>query len=367
MSKYLSRVLIFICLSLSRICLSGQTLPERQETLPTEKYANPNCNGIKSQNVRVVFYNTENLYDPYDDTTKLDNEFTAKGKNRWTFSKFSVKLAHLAKTMMAIGGHDLPALIGLSEIENRYVMNKIIYESPLKKLHYRFIHYESPDARGIDVALLYRPEKFKLISSLAIRIQFPFDTNLRTRDILYVRGILFQEDTLHVFVNHWPSRLGGMIESEVKRKFVASVLKEYVDSILRNNNQSNILIMGDFNDEPDQPSIKEILHSGPVHQDIHPDELVNLMYDQQKDWTHGTIKYQGKWTIIDQFIVSGSMISNETGLCTSPKDARIFQPDFLMEKETTFLGSKPLRTYAGPRYIGGFSDHLPIYLDIWKR
>ena len=358
-------IILFFCLFCT--FLPGQFSSGKQENSTTEKRAKSICSDDKRQNVRVVFYNTENLYDPYNDTTKLDDEFTAKGKKKWTYSKFSFKLTHLAKTMMAIGGHDLPALIGLSEIENRYVMNKIIYESPLKKFHYRFIHYESPDARGIDVALLYRPEKFKPISSRAIRIRFPSDTNLRTREILYVRGILFRKDTLHIFVNHWPSRLGGIIESECRRKFVASVLRGCVDTMFKKNTHINILIMGDFNDEPDQPSIKEVLHAVPYNNATQPDELVNLMYDQQKDWLHGTIKYQGKWTIIDQFIVSGWMINNEDGLHTSPNDARIFQADFLMEKETTFLGSKPLRTYAGPRYIGGFSDHLPIYLDIWKR
>jgi endonuclease/exonuclease/phosphatase family metal-dependent hydrolase len=362
-----NRVFIFLLFCFSIICVFAKVLPEKHKTFTTEKYAKVDDSLYKSQNVRIVFYNTENLYDPYDDTTKLDDEFTVKGKKRWTYGKFSIKLTHFAKTMMAIGGNDLPALIGLSEIENRYVMNKIIYETPLKKFHYRFVHHESPDARGIDVALLYRPEKFQVISSRAIRILFPFDTSIRTREILYVRGILFHEDTLHVFVNHWPSKLGGVIVSETRRKFVASVLRKCVDSIFQKHPKANILIMGDFNDEPDQPSIKDVLRAGPINSDTRPDELVNLMCEKQKDWNHGTIKFQGKWTIIDQFIVSSSLIGNDMGLHTSEQDARIFQGDFLMEKETTFLGSKPLRTYAGPRYIGGFSDHLPIYLDIRKR
>ena len=125
--------------------------------------------------------------------------------------------------------------------------------------------------------------------------------------------------------------------------------------------------MGDFNDEPDQPSILEVLQARPVHPGLHPDELVNMMSEFQQDWSHGTHKFQGKWTVIDQFMVSGTIFNSTAGLSTSSEDVRIFQPDFLLEKETVFLGSKPLRTYAGPRYTGGFSDHLPIYLDIWKR
>jgi len=333
----------------------------------TEKRARLTFGTDKSQIVRIVFYNTENFYDPYNDTTKLDDEFTAKGKKRWTYSKFSIKLTHLAKTLMALGEGGLPALIGLSEIENRYVMKKIVNESPLKKFRYRYVHYESPDARGIDVALLYRPDLFTMISSRAIRIRFPSDTALKTRDILYVRGIFFHEDTIHVFVNHWPSKLGGISESESRRKYVASVLRKCVDTLFQKNPESNILIMGDFNDEPDQPSINEVLGARPIHPGCRPDELVNLMCDKQQDWTHGTHKFQGKWTIIDQFMVSGSLIIKTSGLHASPEDARIFNPDFLLEKETTFLGTKPLRTYAGPHYIGGFSDHLPIYLDIRKR
>ena len=177
---------------------SGQPSPKRRVTVYTEKCAKSNPDNLKSQNVRIVFYNTENLYDPYDDTTKQDEDFTFKGKKRWTYSRFFVKLTHFAKIMLAIGEGDLPAIIGLCEIENRYVMNRIIFDSPLKKFRYRFIHYDSPDVRGIDVALLYRPEKLSVISSRAIRIRFPFDTSLRTRDILYVRGMLFGADTLHI-------------------------------------------------------------------------------------------------------------------------------------------------------------------------
>ena len=142
------------------------------------------------QNVRIAFYNTENLYDPYDDTTTLDNEFTREGLKHWTYGKFRAKLNHLAKTMIAMMGNDTLAFIGLCEVENKYVLNKLVYDSPLKSWHYRIIHHDSPDARGVDVAALYHPKKLTIIKYRYITVTFPFDTLSKTRDILYMKGLL---------------------------------------------------------------------------------------------------------------------------------------------------------------------------------
>ncbi|MCX6243732.1 MAG: endonuclease [Bacteroidetes bacterium] len=319
----------------------------------------------KSQIVRVVFYNLENLYDPYDDTTRLDDEFTSKGAKRWTYSKFLLKLNHVAKTFLAIGGWEPPAIIGMCELENRYVLNKLIYETPIKRYGYKFIHYDSPDARGIDVALLYRLDRFKVIHSKNIRISFPFDTMMRTRDILYVKGILFTTDTVNIFVNHWPSRRGGFKESVPKRMLVAGKLRSLLDSLLHHDKQSKIIIMGDFNDEPDQPSIREVLHATEFTPATTSDSIVNLMIPKMRDQYSGTYKFQGKWSIIDQFMVSGSLLLDEKGVRTSPESVHIFNSGFLTEEDERFFGTRPQRTYAGPRYLGGFSDHLPIYLDLW--
>jgi hypothetical protein len=366
MISTITRTFITFNLVFFSVCCYSRIIPGNPDSSLTEKCAKPDSGKKKSQNVRIVFYNTENLYDPYDDTTRLDDEFTSRGSKRWGYSKFLVKLSHFGKTILAMGNPETPAIIGLCEVENRYVLNKIIYESPLRNFHYKLIQYDSPDARGIDVAMLYRPERFKPISSKAIRIIFPSDENIRTRDILYVRGILFGTDTLHLFVNHWPSKFGGVVASEPRRKVVAGILRGYVDSLFAVDKNSNIVIMGDFNDEPDQPSVREVLGAGPWQQDTDSPILVNLMLDLLRDWAHGTHKFQGKWSIIDQFIVSGALINGKHGLLISPGEVGIFQAGFLMEKETSFLGSKPLRTYAGPRYIGGFADHLPIWVNIRK-
>jgi hypothetical protein len=332
----------------------------------SENYAKAGIPIKKSQIVRIVFYNLENLYDPYDDTTKLDDEFTSKGIKRWTFSRFLVKLNHLSKTFMAIGGWEPPAIIGICEVENRYVLNKMIYETPLKKFKYRFIHYESADARGIDVALLYRPEIFTVLFSRNISIQFSFDSLLRTRDILYVKGVLFKTDTVHIFVNHWPSRRGGFTESVPKRRRVAQTLRSALDTLQQNHRDPQIIIMGDFNDDPDQPAISEILKAGAYTTQTISSSLVNLMLPKMNNMNQGTHKYQGKWAFLDQFMVSGNLLLGGKGLQTSSGSVQIFHAGFLLEDDERFLGGKPARTYTGPKYTGGFSDHLPVYLDVWS-
>ncbi len=354
----------FLLVPLLSIC---QKVTERQYGGIFENHAKIDTVLKKSQIVRIVFYNLENLYDPYDDTTKLDDEFTSKGIKRWTFSKFLLKLDHLAKTFIAIGGWEPPAMIGICEVENRYVLNKMIYETPLKKYKYRFIHYESADSRGIDVAFLYRPELFRVVFSRNINIHFPSDSLMHTRDILYVKGVVFNTDTVHIFVNHWPSRRGGFTESVPKRRLVAQTLRSALDSLQQNRVDPYIIIMGDFNDEPDQPAICEVLKAETYSAQTTPASLVNLMLPKMNNVNEGTHKFQGKWAILDQFMVSGNFLLKEKGLQTSPGSVHIFHSAFLMEEDERFLGGKPFRTYSGPRYTGGFSDHLPVYLDIWNQ
>lgn len=339
-------------------------MTKRHSGFSSEKYANSDSGQTKSQNVRVVFWNLENLYDPYDDTTTLDNEFTPTGSRHWTYSKFLVKLNHVAKTLISIGKWEPPVITGLCEVENRYVLNKLIYETPFKRWKFKFIHHESPDARGIDVALLYRPEKFHLLTSKTISIRFPFDSVSQTREILIVSGTVFHDDTITLLVNHWPSRRGGYMQSQPRRDYVAGILKRLVDSIQRINPYSNVLIMGDFNDEPDQESIRTILGAIADTSKGVPGSLINLMLPKIN--REGTIKFQGRWSIIDQFIVSETMIRGENGLQCDEGDISIYKAGFLLLEDTRFFGSKPNRTYIGPRYNGGFSDHLPITLQIWS-
>jgi hypothetical protein len=332
----------------------------------TENRARNDTFSKKSQNVRIVFYNTENLYDPYNDSLKLDDEFTASGSKHWTYGRFREKLNHLAKLFLAIGEWQPPALIGLCEIENDYVLKRLIYDTPLNGRGYRFIHYDSPDPRGVDVALLYRPSAVRILASRPIRVSFPFDTAARTRDILYVRAVVFGSDTIHLFVNHWPSRRGGAAASAPRRNFVAALLRGCTDSILASHPRSAVIITGDLNDEPFNESIGTILKAKKDTAGLMPGDLVDLMAPQAGKSNSGTIRYQGRWSVFDQFIVSGNLMKKGASVKTSFEDAHIFSGNFLLQDDTKFMGSKLNRTYVGPRYAGGFSDHLPVFLDIWK-
>jgi len=331
---------------------------------PTEKCAKPDSGLSGCQNVRIAFYNTENLYDPHEDSTRLDNEFTTSGSRHWTYSRLRLKLNHLAKTLIAIGTWEPPVIIGFCEIENRYVLNKLVYDSPLKKFNYHILHRESPDLRGIDVALLFRKDKVSVLKNRFLTINFPFDTASKTREILYAKLLLNHQDTLHLFVNHWPSKLGGYAETNAKRKFVASVLRSAVDSILTADHRPNIVIMGDFNDGPDEESLHLVLKAGPENEADNPESLVNLMWDKMNKISMGTHKYHGEWSILDQFIVTASLLDQQNKIHTSPGDAHIFNADFLLEPDESYFGLKPQRTYSGPKYMGGFSDHLPVWIEI---
>jgi predicted extracellular nuclease len=223
-----------------------------------------------------MFYNVENLFDTQDDPLVRDEEFLPEGDRFWNKHKYYSKLNNIYKVIVAVGEWSPPAIIGLCEIENRKVIDDLVSSTPLNKFDYQIVHKESPDRRGIDVGLLYRKELFTPLSYEAIPINFPNNPESKTRDILYVKGITNTSDTLNIFINHWPSRWGGQLESEGRRVFVASVLKEKVDSIFKSNPKSNIIITGDFNDYPNNKSLNEVLAASQKFDDITTNQLYNL-------------------------------------------------------------------------------------------
>ncbi len=313
---------------------------------------------------RIAFYNVENLFDVYDDSLTRDEEFTPEGPRHWNNRKFYSKINNIYKVTMALSESGPPAIVGLCETENRFVLEKLVYDTPLKNFNYRIIQFESPDWRGIDVALLYRANLFEPLFSEAVPVLFPFDTASRTRDILHVKGVLLNTDTVHIFVNHWPSRYGGYLPTVPKRNFAAQVLKAKTDSILRINENAAILIMGDFNDGPQDESISEILSAKDPAGPISKSEMYNLMLTKQDGWPHGSLKYQQGWNIFDQIIVTGSLLDGYSSSQVSKQGAVIYHAPFLLETDKTHLGQKPNRTYVGFKYNGGFSDHLPVYVDL---
>lgn len=320
-----------------------------------------------SDNYKVMFYNVENLFDTYDDSLVNDEEFLPEGNHFWNNHKYYSKLDNIYKVIIAVGEWNPPAIIGLCEIENYKVIYDLTNNTPLVKFEYKIIHKESPDRRGIDVGLLYREELFKPLKKSFFPINFPNQPNSKTRDILYVKGIANNTDTLHVFINHWPSRWGGQLESEDRRLFVASVLKAKVDSVIKSNNKSNIIITGDFNDYPDNKSIKDVLSAEQEFDNIKSDQLYNLSSYLFKTKNIGSHKYQGEWGILDQFIVSGNLLNTENKVYTSLNDVHVFNKNFLLESDEAYYGFKPNRTFIGFKYNGGYSDHLPTYLILQFR
>ena len=319
----------------------------------------------EKKNFKVICYNVENLFDCVDDTLKNDEEYLPGGIRGWNYAKYQTKQNNIAKVITAIGGWETPALVGLCEVESRKCLIDLTRYSGLRSLKYEFAHFESPDIRGIDVALLYHPEQFTPIHQEAINIFFPQSPSSKTRDVLLVSGIVPTGDTLHVFVAHWPSRLGGELESEHRRITVASTIRAKVDSIYSTSPAANIIIMGDFNDYPDNRSLMQTLKALQPIGDFDKANLYNLTYPLHLSGK-GTHKYNGEWGVLDNFIVSGNLLNTNNRIYTnSPTDTHIFDADFLLEDDLNHLGKMPYRTYIGMKFNDGYSDHLPIYVDFW--
>jgi exonuclease III len=311
--------------------------------------------------VRIMFYNVENLFHPSNDSLKNDDEFTPKGERFWSFKRYYDKVNKVGKTAIAVGEWEPPAVIGLCEIEDIKCLADLIYSSPLKRFGYEIVHHESGDKRGIDVALLYRPQAFKVIHHEPIVLKFGTDSR-PTRDILYVKGLVNKSDTLHLFVNHWPSRYGGQLITAPKRDFAAQTLRAKYDSIMKFDANASIIAMGDFNDHPDDPSMLEHLKAKKDTTNLKDDELVNLIW--QYEFKKGTHKYDHEWGILDQFVVTPAMLNGKASLKTSFEKAQIFDAQYLLEEEKDGVGQITNRTYIGFKYHGGYSDHLPIYMDV---
>lgn len=320
--------------------------------------------GVEKRNFKIMCYNVENYFDCVDDSLTNDSEYLPTGMRGWNYTKYEKKQNNIAKVITALGGWEAPALVGLCEVESEKGLFDLTHYSGLKNLKYKYLHHESPDPRGVDVALLYQPRKFKPFHNEAIRINFPQSPTSKTRDILFASGIIPNGDTLHVFVCHFPSRLGGELESDDKRMFVASVVRSKVDSLFKMNERPKIVIMGDFNDYPTNKSIVKVLKAEPITDTVSSRSLYNLMYKLHSEGK-GSHKHQGEWGALDQMIVSGSLLNTNESIFTIQSDAHFFDADFLLENDKEFLGKQPFRTYVGMKYQDGYSDHLPIYTDFW--
>jgi hypothetical protein len=368
--------------------------------------------------IRIMFWNVENFFDPFDDSLKIDDEFTPRGNRGWTWVRFNKKLNNIYKVIMSEGWKP-PDIIGLCEVENRWVLEQLTGTTPLGKFEYRIIHHDSPDQRGIDVAMLYLPSSFRPLRNQFIPVTGLKTNDDPTRDILFIKGIIKTKDTVNIFVNHWPSRYPGQAETSHKRNAAASVLRRNIDSLFNAEPGCKIIIMGDFNDEPRDESISEILgvakkmeiqsgapgkmvqgneqhvHSGEnvktksgvavigvpdSNKESSPDEFlktrpgtevdsipgdatgVDELYSLSppvKRSITGTLKFEGRWYLFDQFMISGGLLAVIGSFKTE-----IVDHDFLLKPDEAYTGQKAFSTYNGYIYQGGYSDHLPVVMEM---
>ncbi len=314
---------------------------------------------------RVMSYNVENLFDTDNDPQKDDDEFTPDGKRRWTYGRYTNKLNNLSRVITAAGEWSSPAIVGLYEVENEKVMDDLTKNSPLKSSKYRYVMTNSGDARGIDIAMMYQRDQFRYIDHRSYKIKFPKNPGKKSRDLLHVTGTVLTGDTLDVFLCHFPSRREGETQTEPDRIQVASVVRSKIDSLQQIRRNANIIVMGDFNDEPDNKSIINTLRAKQDFKNPAPGDLYNLFYHFTKKQSAGTYKYGREWNLLDQIIVSVNLTDRKKKFYVLPETANIFSPSFMLTEDKSNGGKRPKKTYHGFKHEGGFSDHLPVLVDFY--
>ena len=296
------------------------------------------CGFLLAQDpLTIISYNVENLFDCQHDTLKDDYSFLPDGTHYWTYYRYSTKLDRIAQVVVNISGWESADLVGLCEVENARCLRDLCYR--LKRFHYNYVHYESADERGIDVALLYDSTKVKVLDSEPLHVDLKGDN---TRDVLYVKALIHSKDTIHAMVCHLPSRLGGGAATKWKRVEAKRVIQQRIDSILHEQSQAKIVIMGDMNDE--------------ATNDLNGMSNQMIAFEQLGIGTH---KYQGVWSCLDQFYVSNQLKDKVS--------IQIYSPEWLLEEDSKYMGNQPKRTFVGFRYHGGYSDHMPIVLTIYNK
>jgi len=323
-------------------------------------------NNGRAESVRIMFYNVENLFDTIDDTLREDDEFLPSGVRRWNQSRYKKKLGSIYKTIIAAGDWSPPALVGLCEIENRKVLEDLAYGTYLSNSGYGIIHEESPDERGIDVGLIFRKDMVNVIGYRSLIPSTVRKEDFRTRSVLYAKCEILT-DTIHLLINHWPSRRGGVLAGESMRNEIAVMIRSVADSLDRiSGGHSKVIIIGDFNCSPEDPVMSIVTVQKDTGETAGTPPPVNLTGTGDLA-DPGTYRYLGTWEQLDQVIVSDWLLNSPDGLVTGNRHFRIFKPDFLLENDPKYPGMTTFPTYKGYMYRGGFSDHLPVLLDLIPR
>ena len=319
----------------------------------------------------VVFYNLENLFDTINDPDKLDEEFLPDGVKKWNSSKYYRKQSNMDKVFfdMAAINREFPAVIGVSEIENRLVLEDLVSQPKMSLGNYRIVHYDSPDRRGVDCAFLYRPDVFKLEGSKAHRFEMPGNPNFLTRDLVTMWGTI-EGEPFFFLVSHWPSRLGGKEASDAKREAAAAQCRRLADSVRKQNPNTKVVIMGDLNDDATDKSITEVLGAKANIKKLADGDLYSPYIELLKAG-YGTLGYRDSWNLFDNIIVSENLATGSTGevkLQQAPKSkfyGNIFSRPYMMQREGQYR-NYPLRTFVSNNFQNGFSDHLPVFIYIGK-
>lgn len=314
----------------------------------------------------IGFYNLENLFDCEDDPAINDEEYTSAGSKLWTKEMYESKSQRMASVVSKLAvelNSDGVAILGVAEVENKRVLEDLVKQPTLADRNYQIVHYDSPDRRGIDVGLLYQPKYFQVTGSKAIPLLiYEADSSrIFTRDILYVCGI-FDGEPLHILVNHWPSRTGGEQASRPRREAGAAVCKAVTDSLTALDPNVKIIIMGDLNDDPVNTSVRKILACEREKESVEVGKLYNPMENYFRKGI-GTLAYNDAWNLFDQIILSPGLVNNKAGYQFFK--SHIYNEPFLVQKSGQFKGY-PLRTHAGDTYLGGYSDHFPVYVFLVK-
>ncbi len=318
--------------------------------------------GVKSR-IFVGFYNCENLFDTLDDPGKQDEEFTPSGKYRYTSRIYRQKLANIAAVIRSMNSGDGPAVLGMAEVENNNVLNDLVHEPALAGTNYKYAWFRGPDPRGINVALLYNASVFRVLQARPVPVDISRTAGkAETRDILYVSGILYG-DTVHLFVNHWPSRRGGEDESGPKRAIAAHTVKDAISRVATQRRGANIIVMGDFNDNPADASLITVLSASCTPGGVAGIDLYNPFCAMHSKG-EGTEVYRHQWNLFDQVIVSGSLLSSRPGKLHYDR-AEIHKPSFIID---TYKGheGEPHRSFKGTKWINGYSDHFPVGIYLRK-
>lgn len=311
--------------------------------------------------IAIMFYNVENLFDTYNDSLTNDNEFTPTGSRHWTSKRYLQKINNLFKVIIAADTWTPPAIIALAEIENRSVLEDLIYKTNLERYNYGIVHSDSPDRRGIDVALLYSRDRVKVLESDFFIADGWESEEFASRYVLRTKCEIMN-DTIHLFVCHLPSKLGGTLASQEKRQAIITTIRSKIDSLSTIEGKNvKVVVTGDLNVEYNE-DILDILTNATSKKCA---TMYNMVQSQKLN--EGTYKYQGRWEIIDQMIVSEGLLNTNSGqLFTNHKGYHIVKEEFMFTDDKTNSGKRPFRTFYGYRYEGGYSDHLPILQQLYR-